>query len=128
MMEAAKARETPMSCAPLTSVEIGYIIAVTGSTNKRLKMLEPIMFPTHRSASFLIAAIIEVTSSGRLVPIATRAIPTMVGEIPRMLARATPFVITISPPTASPREPSKTVSQLNVRPDQKDLASRFSEL
>ena len=39
---------------------------------RRLKILLPTMFPTEMAGLFLTAAISEVASSGREVPIATR--------------------------------------------------------
>jgi len=49
---------------------IGATVEVVPRTRKILKMLDPTTFPTARSTSFLVAAMIEVTSSGREVPIA----------------------------------------------------------
>ena len=48
------------------------------NVNKILKMLEPITFPSAISTSFFLAATIDVTSSGRLVPIATMVSPISV--------------------------------------------------
>ena len=56
----------------------GLMAAATPSTNRILKILEPITFPSAISTSFFLAATIDVTSSGRLVPIATMVSPISV--------------------------------------------------
>ena len=53
-----------------------------GSASRMLKMFEPMTLPTHRSGSLRIAAMIDVTNSGRLVPNATTVRPTTSGYIP----------------------------------------------
>ena len=70
-------------------------------------MLEPITFPSAISTSFFLAATIEVTSSGRLVPNATivRPIrvwlnpnPAAIDEAP-LTTKSPPNLIAIIPPT-----------------------------
>lgn len=50
--------------------------------SSRFITLEPIMFPSPRSDSFFIIAIIAVTNSGSDVPRLTMVSPIMVSEIP----------------------------------------------
>ena len=57
---------------------IGLIAEPTPSTSRILKMFDPMTFPTAISTSFFRAATIEVTSSGRLVPIAQIVSPISV--------------------------------------------------
>lgn len=66
---------------------------VTPSTHKTLKILAPTMFPIAISLFFFKTAITDVTSSGRLVPIATIDTPITVSETLNILA------ITIAPST-----------------------------
>ena len=49
----------------------GLIIAAIPNVKKRFNTHEPTKFPIAKSVSFLIIAIIEVTSSGDAVPMAT---------------------------------------------------------
>ena len=49
---------------------IGEITAVIPKIHKILNMFEPTIFPIAKSVSFLNAAVIETTISGREVPIA----------------------------------------------------------
>ena len=60
------------------STVIGEMSALKPRINTMLKMFEPIALPSARSLSPFFAATIEVTSSGRDVPIATMVIPTRV--------------------------------------------------
>lgn len=55
---------SPISCN-------GLIADAIPSTIRMLKILEPIAFPTAISTSFFLAATMDVTSSGRDVPIET---------------------------------------------------------
>ena len=50
---------------------IGLIADAMPSTIRMLKILEPIALPSAISTSFFLAATIEVTSSGREVPMET---------------------------------------------------------
>ena len=59
---------------------------------------------------------------------ATSPIPIIVEETPRKAARATPCVITISPPTASPTAPIATNDQLTLVLSQKDDSSIVSSV
>lgn len=55
----------------LGSASSGVMQDVIPIIMQMLNMLEPMMFPTEISSSFFMAAIIDVVSSGRLVPMAT---------------------------------------------------------
>ena len=52
-------------------------------TAKILKMFEPIIFPTEISNSFLNTATNVVTTSGKLVPMATIVKPIILSETPK---------------------------------------------
>ena len=54
---------------------------VVPRTNKMLKMFEPTMLPTAISGCFFKAATMQVTNSGRLVPIATTVSPIILSEM-----------------------------------------------
>jgi hypothetical protein len=56
----------------------GLMIALIPRIKKILNIFEPTIFPTAISAFFLKAAMVEVTSSGREVPIATTVNPIKV--------------------------------------------------
>lgn len=60
----------------------GEIADDAPSTNNILKMLLPTILPKAISLSFLYAAVTEVISSGKDVPIATMVRPTNVSLIP----------------------------------------------
>ena len=76
----------------------GLIAAAIPSTSKMLKMLEPITFPSAISTSFFLAATMEVTSSGRLVPSATIVSPISVWLSPNDNAISDALLTTKSPP------------------------------
>ena len=59
----------------------GVIIAPIPRIRNRFSTHEPTRFPTAKSVSFLNVAIIEVTSSGIAVPIATIVSPITLSEI-----------------------------------------------
>ena len=61
----------------------GLTIDVNPTTAKILKILDPIIFPTDISNSFLNTATNVVTTSGRLVPIATIVNPIILSETPK---------------------------------------------
>lgn len=66
-------------------ITIGVITDDKPSTNKMLNMFEPITLPIAISLSPFLAATIEVTSSGRDVPIATIVRPIRLSDIPNCL-------------------------------------------
>ena len=86
----AKINETRMSSPPPSGTINGLTSALTGRTNRQLKMFEPITLPTQRSASPFIAANTEVINSGKLVPTAITNIPTITGGTPKDSARSEP--------------------------------------
>ncbi len=61
----------------------GLTIDVTPITAKMLKIFEPIIFPMEISSSFLNTATNVVTTSGKLVPIATIVRPIILSETPK---------------------------------------------
>ena len=61
----------------------GLTIDVIPITAKMLKIFEPIMFPMEISSSFLNTATNVVTTSGKLVPIATIVRPIILSETPK---------------------------------------------
>ena len=79
---------------------IGLIADAIPSTISMLNTFEPIALPSAISTSFFLAATIEVTSSGRDVPIETIVSPISVWLIPRSLAILEAASTVISPPTA----------------------------
>ena len=70
----------------------------TPSTRRILNMLEPITFPSAISTSSFLAATIDVTSSGRLVPSATIVSPIRFWLNPRLEAIVEAPFTTKSPP------------------------------
>ena len=68
----------------------GCIIDVMPRTIRILKILLPKILPIAISPCPLLAAIMEETISGRLVPIATTVIPINHSPIPKVLAMETP--------------------------------------
>lgn len=79
---------------------IGEITAAMPSTKRILKTFEPITFPRAISISFFLAATIDVTSSGRLVPRATIVMPIRLSDIPKLRAISEAPSTTIFPPAA----------------------------
>ena len=69
----------------------GLIVAAIPSTNKILNTFEPITLPNAISTSFLRAATIEVTNSGKLVPNATTVKPITESGTPSALAIKVPL-------------------------------------
>ena len=61
----------------------GLTIDVNPTTAKILKIFDPIIFPIEISNSFLNTATSVVTTSGRLVPIATIVNPIIRSETPK---------------------------------------------
>ena len=59
----------------------GVSIAPIPKIKSKLSVQEPIIFPTAKSVSFFIIDTIDVTSSGRAVPIATIVRPITLSEI-----------------------------------------------
>ena len=76
----------------------GLIAPATPNTRRILKMLEPMTFPNAISTSFFLAATIDVTSSGRLVPSATIVSPIRFWLIPNPVAIVEAPSTTKSPP------------------------------
>ena len=66
----------------LGSKGTGVISALEPTTNKILKIFDPMMFPIAISALPFLAAVTEVTSSGNEVPKATKAMAVMVSVKP----------------------------------------------
>ena len=64
----------------------GVIILDIPNTPRRLKIFDPIMLPMEISISFLNAAIIDVASSGTLVPKAIAEMEITLSLIPRLVA------------------------------------------
>jgi len=91
MRHSASKKLTNKSAVPPGGSSIGLIIALTGRTSMVLNRLEPITLPTHKSASFLSAAMMDVTNSGKLVPIATTNIPMMTRDSPSVIAKGVPW-------------------------------------
>lgn len=88
----------------------GLIAAATPSTKRILKILEPMTLPSAYDSSFL-EATMEVTSSGRLVPMAMIVSPISVWLSPRLDAiedapsttKSPPYLIAIIPPNMKMR-------------------------
>ena len=59
------------------------MIDVNPTTAKMLKIFDPMIFPIEISNSFLNTATKVVTTSGRLVPIATIVNPMILSETPK---------------------------------------------
>ena len=79
----------------------GVIIAPTPKIKNKLRTQEPTKFPTAKSVSFLITAIIDVTSSGIAVPIATIVKPITLSDILKLSAISVALSTTKSPPYLS---------------------------
>ena len=62
-------------------------IDVNPITASILKILDPIIFPIEISSSDLYMATSEVTSSGKLVPIATKVRPITLSDTPKYSAK-----------------------------------------
>jgi len=78
---------------------------VIPKTPSILKILDPIKFPTEISVSFLRAAIIDVISSGTLVPKATIVTPITCSLTPKFEAICTAPPNNHFAPKAKPMEP-----------------------
>lgn len=78
------------------------------STIQILKILLPMMLPTRSSFSPRLAAVMEVTSSGREVPKATTVNAMMRSEMPIVDAIVEAEFTTSSLPPTTPTRPSKT--------------------
>ena len=101
----ANMNKTSMSI--LESSGIALIALLAPSTNKMLKMFDPITFPITNWFSPFFKAVIDVTSSGKEVPIATMVKPTSVSLIPRAIAIAEALSTTKSPPRTMPARPTR---------------------
>lgn len=76
----------------------GVIIAPVPNIKNEFNIHEPIKFPTAKFPSFLITAIIDVTNSGKAVPIATIVNPITLSEIPYFIAISVVSFTTTFPP------------------------------
>ena len=95
------------SMSILESRGIALIALLAPSTNKILKMFEPITFPIINWFSPFFKAVSEVTNSGKEVPIATIVKPTNVSLIPKAIAIDEALSTTKSPPITIPASPIK---------------------
>ena len=86
------------STIKLDSNGTGQIRAVVPMTNRILKILLPTMLPTAIAELPFLAAVTEVTSSGRDVPNATIVRPIKRSLNPNILAKAVaPLTVTLLP-------------------------------
>jgi hypothetical protein len=76
--------QTKISVKLLHSSVTGEIVAESPRIQKILKIFEPTILPTAMSVCHFRAATIDVTSSGRDVPIATTVRPIIRSDIPRV--------------------------------------------
>ena len=83
----------------------GVIKLLIPRTKKMFKMLEPNTLPMAMPAFFLVAATMEVISSGREVAMATTVKPIRDSLMPRLLAMRWALLETNSPPRYSPPMP-----------------------
>ena len=95
----------PISKSIFGFTVIGLIALLAPKTNKILKRFEPITFPIINSVSPFFKAVIDVTSSGQEVPIATIVKPTNVSLIPKAIAIYEALSTTKSAPIAIPAIP-----------------------
>ena len=84
---------------------MGLTVAATPRIIRMLNTLEPTTLPTAISSSFFRAATTEVTSSGRLVPIATMVRPIRFSERPKNAAMVFALFTTQSPPNLTATAP-----------------------
>ena len=94
------------SISMLGSIGIRLIALLAPSTNKILKMFEPITLPITNWFSPFLKAVSDVTSSGQEVPIATMVKPTNVSLIPKASAIDEALSTTKSPPRIIPARPT----------------------
>ena len=83
------------------------MVADNPNISKILNILEPSMFPIAISLSPLKAAVTEVTSSGKLVPISIMVKLITFSLIPSVCAMVTAWFTVKSPPIFKPTIPSK---------------------
>lgn len=83
------------------------MIAANPRIKKRLKTLDPIIFPTAIPGSLFIAAMTLVVSSGILVPIAISVRPINVSLTPNIFANNTPLSTRSLLPTVNPINPKE---------------------
>ena len=81
------------------------MIAPNPINKHKLKILEPIIFPSNKSDSFFLAAIIPVIISGKAVPIATIVIPINRSDKPSASAIKIELSTTKSEPNFNPSIP-----------------------
>ena len=85
----------------------GEIIALMARIRLILKILEPTILPIAILFSFLIAAIIEVATSGKEVPNAKIPKPIIVSRIPKYLAKSIDPSVNSLAPKETPIKPMK---------------------
>ena len=84
---------------------MGLSVEATPRIIRMLNTLDPTTFPTAMSSSFFLAAVTEVTSSGRLVPIATMVRPIRFSDSPKAAATVFAPLTTQSPPNFTATAP-----------------------
>lgn len=99
---------SPISMLLLLSNGRGRMVALIPSTQRILNIFDPTTFPMAMSVLRLYAAMAEVASSGRDVPMATTVSPMTVSLIPNEEAMVTALSTIHFPPTMSPMNPRRT--------------------
>ena len=95
--------------------DIGDIKEVSPSTAAILKILLPMILPMAIPGILFFAAIRDVTSSGREVPIAIIVIPMSTSDIPAHLAITTEESTTNLPPTTTAPAPANAKNRIEDR-------------
>ena len=111
--------KTPINCNTIvTAIRISRLLLNCASKNRGLIdaprpinknkfiILEPVIFPSNKSVSPLLADIIPVTISGSAVPTATIVVPIKLSDHPKLCAIKTLFSTTKSAPYLSPNKPN----------------------
>ena len=83
----------------------GFITAPKPISKHKFKILDPVIFPSNKSASPLLADIIPVIISGSAVPIATIVIPINLSDNPKFSAIIIALSTTKSEPNFNPNIP-----------------------
>lgn len=96
----------PQSIIDSFSTCSGERMAENPRINKMLNRLEPIAFPSARPLSPFLVATMEVTSSGREVPIATMVSPIKFWLTPKLVAMMQALSTTKSPPKMTAARPA----------------------
>ena len=102
----------------------GESVAEHPKINKILKILEPIALPKAKPLSPFFVATIEVTSSGREVPIATIVSPMKFSLTPKFLAIIQAWSTTCCPPKITKANP-KTINRILVNRERVFVLSSF---